>query len=163
MRRRKWCRWALPVPVVAAAIVAWDWCSNGTDAYPFLKGHGITEVGVVPPGSWGPKELRAYSWKQPWTEVAEMGRADLEHCGLESRRPAKGARDQLEWSSKLFDGGPCGTDASTWVTIAKGRARHLRSAWPLTDGDPAWVTVLVDVDLEHTWINVIRYNLFGLR
>lgn len=162
MKQRKWLRWLFAVPAIAAAIFVWAALAHGRDQYPFLDGHGTTEVGVVGPGSWPASETRVYTWKQPWTEVAQRADADLIRAGLDPRKPPKNPKDRRDWSSELINGGLCGTSASTWVVVSKGRANPLRSNGHLTDGDPEWVTVMVSADIDENWINVIRYTFFSL-
>lgn len=162
MRRRKWLRRFLAIPAIAAAIIVWAALTHGRDDYPFLDGHGTTDVGVLGPGSWGAKEIRVYSWQQSWTEVSQKADGDLIRAGLDRRNPPKNTNDRRDWSTELIDGGPCGKGASTWVVVSKGRANPLRSNGNLTDGDPEWVTVMISADLDENWINVIRYTFFSL-
>ncbi|MBV6458378.1 MAG: hypothetical protein HONBIEJF_01505 [Fimbriimonadaceae bacterium] len=48
-------------------IAAWMLINpRNKDRYLFLKDHPIVDVAVTGPGSWGPSEIRTYSWKGSW-------------------------------------------------------------------------------------------------
>ncbi len=60
------------------------------------------------------------------------------------------------------DGGLCGIGTDHSVLIVRGRAQPI-TAHRMTDGDPAWVTVVVSSDIEDNWVNIVRYTFFAYR
>ena len=155
--------WWIAAIALGTVVVA-SWCAihpRTRDPYPFLKGHRVREVAVQGPGSWGPQELRTYSWKQPWRSVVAAARRDLPAFGL-SERPDDPHREDVVWTGKLIDGGLCGFGTDKSVTIVPGRSGPLRYSEPLSDEDPDWVTVLVQSDIDDNWITILRYTFFSM-
>jgi hypothetical protein len=133
------------------------------DPFPFLAGHDLVAVAVVPPGTWGPKEARLYSWREPWTSVAMKARHELPVFGLKERTRKKRDLVGATWMGGHISGnGLEGVDAELGVEVLPGRARELHSTGKLSDGDPKWVTVIVVSDLEDNWINILRYTTFPI-
>ena len=141
--------WAITHPVVR-------------DPYKFLGGRRAGEVGVIGPGSWSAKEIRSYSWQQPWHEVAAVARKELQAMGMEELPHKKGDLPGATWMDEIIDGGPCGIGSDKSVYILPGRAKRMTEFGEFTDNAPEWVTVFVSSDLEESWANVIRYTFFPI-
>jgi len=128
------------------------------DPYPFLGGRRATFEGVMGPGSWSAKQLRAYTWKQPWREVAAVAKKELPGHGLTQVTSTEGA----SWMGEMIDGGPCGIGSDTQLDVMPGRANPLTMSGAFTDKDPEWVSVFVATDLEDSWLNVLRYTFLPI-
>lgn len=132
------------------------------DPYLFLQGHGLVDVGVVGPGSFGPKEFRLYSWRQPYGEVIAQAKIELPKHGLKLHRDNR-KDGSAEWTSAIIDGGLCGESSDLWVTISPGHELSLKGTTDPKDYVPEWTTVTVSSSLDESWLNVVRYTLFGMR
>jgi hypothetical protein len=116
---------------------------------------------VEAPGSWPATELRVYTWKERWSSVAERARKELPSYRLSEHVPVP-EDGCARWSAELIDGGPCGKRSELEVFIMKGRAHPLRQTEPMTDKDPAWVTVLVASWLDENWVTMLRHTFFSM-
>ena len=145
------CAWALLHP-------------QAVDPYPFLANHRPIDVSVLPPGTWGPRELRTYTWKQPWQTVASTARHDLPAFNLIEHKRRKKQGPGATWMSKeTYGNGLEGTSADLILEIDPGRSQQKGSNAPFPDNDPAWVTVTVISTLVDNWITVLRYTFLGMR
>jgi len=155
--------------VVAAAAVlytgAWVLLHPRTrDPFSILVNHAPVDVGVVGPGSFGPKEVRTYSWRQPWRSVVKEARRDLPARGLKERRPWQGAGPGSYWLGGHIESNQLeGTDAELEVDIEPGRTTAPVTMRSGPDGDSDWVTVTVIADLDDNWINMVRYTCFPMQ
>jgi hypothetical protein len=132
------------------------------DPYKFLGGRLAGEVGVVGPGSWSAKEIRLYTWRQPWGEVAAVARKELTALGMNELPRKKGDLPGANWMGEIIDGGPCGIGSDKSVYILPGRAKRMTEFGEFTDSASDWVTVFVSSDLDESWVNVIRYTFFSI-
>ena len=162
-KSRRWLIVAGACTIIAGAVwwVLHPWTH---DPYPFLAGHRVADVSVLGPGSWPASETRAYTWRQPWRSVADRARRDLPAYGLAEQPKSKYFPESADWMGEIEDGGPCGKNSDTTVSIMRGRLLPLplgrRDSY--TDDDPEWVTVFVQTFLPETWVNVVRYTFFSL-
>ena len=150
---------------VTGGVLAASWLAlhpRHHDPYPFLQDHGLVDVGVVGPGSFGPKEIRFYSWHQPYGEVIAQAKTDLPKFGLKLHRDDR-KDGSAEWTSEIIDGGPCGESSDLWITISPGHQLSLRGTTNPKDYIPEWTTVTISSSLDESWFNVVRYTLFGMR
>lgn len=161
--RRRWI-WRLALGVIAI-IGMGTWFllrSHAFDPYLFLAGRSPTDVTVQGPGSWGPKEWRTYSWKEDWRQVSAQASRELPTLGLNKEPKSRYIPDSDLWMGAKTDGGLCGIGTDHSVLIVRGRAQPI-TAHSMTDGDLAWVTVVVSSDLEDNWVNIVRYTFFAYR
>lgn len=133
------------------------------DPFPFLQNQSLLDVKVVGPGSFGPKEVRLYSWRQPQSEVIALAKAELPKFGLKQLASKNQKSDSVDWTAEVVDGGLCGLSSDTWVTILPGHSTSLTSERDPKDYIPEWTTVVVSSSLDESWLNVVRYTLFGWR
>jgi hypothetical protein len=132
------------------------------DPYLFLQGHGLVDVGVIGPGSFGPKEIRLYSWRQPYGEVIAQAKIELAKHGLKLHRDDRND-GSAEWTGEIIDGGLCGESSDLWITISPGHEASLTATRNPNDYIPDWTTVTVSSSLDESWLNVVRYTFFGMR
>jgi hypothetical protein len=132
------------------------------DPYEFLNGHRVAHSGVIGPGSWGPRQIRTYTWRQPWKEVANEARGELIELGLKQMPSRDPKLPYIVWMDNPVDGGPCGIGADASVSIEQGRSLPLAWRNDSTDNDPEWVTVSISSALEDNWVNVLRYTFFPI-
>ena len=132
------------------------------DPYPFLQSHDLVDVGVRGPGSFGPAEIRLYSWQQPYREVIAQAKAELPKFGLKLRKFKNDTSDSANWTGDLIDGGPCGVGSDLWITISPGHQTSLASMMKTTDKSQDWTTVTISSSLDESWFNVVRYSLFAM-
>jgi hypothetical protein len=109
-------------------------------------------------------EVRLYSWKRPWQDVAAAARHDLPAFKLVEDRQRRKQALPVTWMSKeTYGNGLEGISADIVLDIGQGRCREGRGHEPNIDNDPEWVTVSVVSVLDDNWINTIRYTFFASR
>ena len=128
------------------------------DPFLFLSGKRVHRTGTLGPGSWGPKDIRIYTWEQDWKSVAAQAKLEMPKWGMTEIKSVGG----VSWGHNLVKCGPCGTGSDLFVDVFPGRANTLGSSQPLTDKNPKWVTVMVAADAEDNWLTILRYTVFPI-
>ncbi len=149
----------IAVPSVAIWYIAHP---SRRDPYPFLTGHRPVATKFSGPGSFGPKEVRVYTWNESWQEVLISARRDMAAFGLSEERRSKGQSEHTFLGGRVYRSGLEGTNADLMISVLPGRNHELRLSKPMSDDDPRWVTVLVQESLDESWSNVIRYSLYPI-
>jgi hypothetical protein len=163
MKRGKVVLLSIGLVLVSLATVGWALVRrHSIDPYDFLRGRGVAHVGVIGPGSFAAKEIRTYTWRQPWAELVKEARPEMNRLKMEETLSTKAADKYVLWQAGLVHCGPCGASADVSIYALPGRALPLRQFGPQTDRDPEWVTVIVSSTLDENWINVIRYTFFSI-
>lgn len=149
----------LPIVVLWITIVV-----RPADKYQFLKPGQLVWRAYTRGGSHSAKEIRSYTWKQPWKEVAGAAAVELERLGFKNATRAKFAARSIGWKlNEASEGRPSfeGTDFDVAIRVYPGRSSP-RTANSVTDMNPEWVTVIISERAEETWLHTIRTMLFGI-
>ena len=159
-------RWPVILALISVCLLgAWAILHPQTvDPYPFLTNHQPADVSVLPPGTWGPREVRTYTWQETWQTIANRARHELPAFRLTQHRRRKNQAPGATWMSKeTYGNGLEGISADVVIEIDPGRSQPKGSNASLPDNDPNWVTVTVISTLYDNWITVLRYTFLGMR
>lgn len=135
---------------------------NTRDPYKFLGNRSPLSSGAIGPGSFVAKDVRVYTWKQPWREVAARARKEFAGTEIKEVPSEPESPPAAYWALGEFDAGPCGTGSDLDVFISPGKALPLTMFGDYTDYDPEWSTVIITSDLPNNWVSVVRYTLFPI-